>query len=459
MEVDVGGTALTYLCLALSFLYASTEPEVVSSDLRPPVLLGELDLIAPEGSLVRGREVSVRLTIDASGLVSELYSPDLLSEQLEWLLLRLIELKFQPALHNGQPLAVQVPLTLSVQPQPVPVAHVHWRVFEEGTSRALPGISIRVLAAGEELTQVVTDISGKAVAEIGVFNDLEVVAEGDGFLALMSQFEASAGSSLTFDILLMPESAFGGYRQVVRGKRERTGSRLVLTQKEMTHVAGSLNDPFRTIQTLPGVSSISSYFPLPVVRGTGPNHSSIWIDGFVAPMVFHFLAGPSVIYPELLQDLSYESGDAGADYGGQIGGVIAARTGFDLSSELDVVESNLNLAQAGILGRRQSAEDVWIASGRVGYPGYLLRLGGADLDLTYWDYHGQWSRTEKSKKQRLALHGAGDAFRTPTSIVPLRLQFHRLLYEYRSSGLRVGTMTELSMTTLPDQPEELRSVP
>ena len=82
--------------------------------------------------------------------------------------------------------------------------------------------------------------------------------------------------------MLLPESAFGGIGKLSEVKRERTGSRLVLTPKRLTHVAGSLNDPFRTIQTLPGVSNVSSVYPLPVVRGTGPNHSAVWIDGFLA---------------------------------------------------------------------------------------------------------------------------------------------------------------------------------
>ena len=118
------------------------------------------------------------------------------------------------------------------------------------------------------------------------------------------------------------------------------------------------------------------------MRGTGPNHSAVWIDGFLAPLVFHFLAGPSVIYPELLQSISYESGDAGVQYGGQIGGIISAKTGFDLAQENDVAEGNLNLAQAGALVRREYGHGVWLASGRLGYPGYLLRLAGTTLDLS-----------------------------------------------------------------------------
>ena len=451
----MGGTALTYLCLALSIVGAEASSQPETEKIQPPALVSTLDLIAPEAVLSEPVSFNLVLSIDEQGQVSEVQTVDLLAAEFEWLLLRLLALEFDPARRGGKPISVKVPLTVEAELPLAKKVITRWRVFEEGTSQPVSGVAIQILAGGEPVARSFSDERGFAELALGIFDGLEVVAEAEGYLTLISAFQASPDATLEFEILLMPQSAFGGYRQVVRGKRERTGSRLVLTQKEMTHVAGSLNDPFRTIQTLPGVSSISSYFPLPVVRGTGPNHSSVWIDGFLAPMVFHFLAGPSVIYPELLKDLAYESGDAGIEYGGQIGGVIAARTGFDLSGNADIIEANLNLAQAGLLGRTQTEDDTWIGSGRVGYPGYLLRLGGADLDLTYWDYHGQWSKTQKTQKQRVALYGAGDAFRTPTSVVPLRLQFHRLLYQYQAQGLSVGTMTEVSMTTLPDQPEEL----
>ena len=127
----MGVAALTYLCLALS-LFGSTEaPDaLLSNELRPPVLLSELLLVAPEGQVISKEAVSVTLMIDEKGQVMELRSSDLLSKQFEWLLLRIIDLKFRPASQQGKPLAVQVPLRLNVEPFPVAKAQLRWRVFE-----------------------------------------------------------------------------------------------------------------------------------------------------------------------------------------------------------------------------------------------------------------------------------------------------------------------------------------
>ena len=69
---------------------------------------------------------------------------------------------------------------------------------------------------------------------------------------------------------------------------------------------------------------------------------------------------------ELLQSISYQSGDAGVQYGGQIGGIISAQTGFDLTQESDVAERQSKFAQAGALVRREYGDGVWLASGRLG---------------------------------------------------------------------------------------------
>ena len=452
----MGGSALFYLCLALGLASALPDSSAESGEVKPPRLIGPpLDLRIPAQSGLDAIQVEVTLTINERGEVVEVQDLSLASAHYDWLLARLLNLKFIPASQTGVALAVRVPLRLELESSQRPRAQVVWQVFEEGSSRRLRDVRIRVYSDELEIASAMTNEDGRVEMALEAFDALQVVVESDGYLALISSFDAAADTSLSFDIMLLPESAFGGYRQVVRGQRERTGSRLVLTQKELTHVAGSLNDPFRTIQTLPGVSNVSSVYPLPVVRGTGPNHSAVWIDGFLAPLVFHFLAGPSVIYPELLQSISYESGDASVQYGGQIGGIISAKTGFDLAQENDVAEGNLNLAQAGALVRREYGHGVWLASGRLGYPGYLLRLAGTNLDLSYWDYHGQWSETQGRTRQRVALYGAGDSFMAETGLAPLRLQFHRLLYEYVSKGLKLGTMTEFSTSSLPDQPEQL----
>ena len=124
-----------------------------------------------------------------------------------------------------------------------------------------------------------------------VFDNLQVV-ESDGYLALVSSFEAAAEASLAFDIMLLPESAFGVIGKLYE-ERERTGSRLVLTQKAHTRCGIAQ----RPIPDNPGLTGCLNVMIIlyPLYAGLTKSQCSL-IDGFLAPLVFH-LAGPSVIYP------------------------------------------------------------------------------------------------------------------------------------------------------------------
>ena len=89
-------------------------------------------------------------------------------------------------------------------------AQVVWQVFEEGSSRRLRDVSVRVYSGELEIASATTGEDGRVEMALEAFDSLQVVVESDGYLALVSSFEAAAQASLAFDIMLLPESAFGG---------------------------------------------------------------------------------------------------------------------------------------------------------------------------------------------------------------------------------------------------------
>ena len=451
----MGCTATILICLALAA--SETEGQALIPDetaITSPQLRTPLDLTAPRGAVFDASVVSAQVTIDAQGEVVRVESHALLNVGLEWLLARLLRLRFEPARYDGTPIAVSMPIEFELQSS-LPFVSTSWEILEEGSGAPLAGIEVYVTDGRQILGRGVTDAKGLVVISFRESDSVQVIVEGSGYLKLRASFDVTDDVSQTYKVFLAPSVGPGEYQQIVRGKRRKSGSRLVFTGREMRRVAGALSDPFRALNTLPGLSSVSALIPTPVTRGMGPNHMAIWIDGFPAPMVFHSLIGPSVIYPEFLQDIAYESGDVGAEFGGQLGGVVSARTGFDSMSQRNAVEATANLAHSGVMGRYKSNNQVLLGSARIGYPSYLIKLSGEQLDVSYWDYHSQWSATTEHHKQRLALYGAGDYYQSPLSRGPLRLQFHRLLYQFQRRGFVLSTMSELSMTTLPDQPEEL----
>jgi len=58
---------------------------------------------------------------------------------------------------------------------------------------------------------------------------------------------------------------------VVGDPRREEVSRVTLRGPEIHQIPGTFGDPFRVVQTLPGVSSVVSLLPFPIVRGASPS--------------------------------------------------------------------------------------------------------------------------------------------------------------------------------------------
>ena len=81
-----------------------------------------------------------------------------------------------------------------------------------------------------------------------------------------------------------------------------------LDQEEITRTPGTLGDPFRAIESLPGVAPIAWPPPIYAVRGSNPGNTGFFIDGLRVPALFHFALGPAVIHPYFLERLDFYPG-------------------------------------------------------------------------------------------------------------------------------------------------------
>ena len=92
---------------------------------------------------------------------------------------------------------------------------------------------------------------------------------------------------------LVERDRYDPYEIVVVGEQRREEvSRITLRGAEIKQVPGTFGDPFRVIQTLPGVASVVSLLPFPIVRGASPSSTGFLLDGTRVPLLFHLLSGP-----------------------------------------------------------------------------------------------------------------------------------------------------------------------
>jgi len=174
---------------------------------------------------------------------------------------------------------------------------------------------------------------------------------------------------------------------VVDEQRREEVSRISLRGAEIKQIPGTFGDPFRVVQTLPGVASVVSLLPYPVVRGTSPSSTGFLLDGTRVPLLYHLLGGPSVIHPEFIDEIQFFPGGAPAPYGGYTGGIIDGRTARARPDE-HLLDFDANLLQVGGFVRQplKPIGATVTAAGRYGYPGFLLGLATDEVSLSYWDY-------------------------------------------------------------------------
>jgi hypothetical protein len=164
---------------------------------------------------------------------------------------------------------------------------------------------------------------------------------------------------------------------------------------EMRDVPGAFGDPFRVLDTLPGVVPVFSGLPYVYVRGAPPAGTIYVYDGIAMPSLFHLALGPAVIHATMIGDLQFYAAVPPARYGRRTGGVFAAEGKKPDPSRGTHGEVELRLLDvSGMIDAPLSKTDKrhrLQLAGRYGYPGLLLSIFAEDVALAYWDYQLRYS--------------------------------------------------------------------
>jgi hypothetical protein len=305
------------------------------------------------------------------------------------------QFQFDPATYDGKPVAVEVTFTHTFVPPPPPVAPgterartdavLRGKIVELGTRG--PVVTATVTAtAGERTYTADSDASGRFVLPLPS-GDAQIHVTAPGHNVFLQREHLVRGQELAVTYLV-ERDRYDPYEIVVIDEQRREDvSRITLRGAEIKQVPGTFGDPFRVVQALPGVSTIASLLPFPVVRGNSPASTAELLDGIPIPLLYHLGAGPSVLHPELIDELAFYPGGAPAPYGGYTGGVIDGRTRRARSDER-LVDIDVNLLQAGALVREPlpALGITATVAGRYGYPGLVLSQLSGDTSLSYWDY-------------------------------------------------------------------------
>ncbi|MCX6128884.1 MAG: TonB-dependent receptor plug domain-containing protein [Proteobacteria bacterium] len=222
----------------------------------------------------------------------------------------------------GQPLSWAETSEESASEQVSPVKIII-KVMAKGSGRILKRAEIRV---GQETLNTGPD----GTLELDVparEGSIQVLRQG--YEAQFVDFKDLRGKS-SFSVYLAPGQPDDS-ELVITGQRRPEVSRKTISVQETKRIAPN-GDPAQITQLLPGVQSNPGRTDV-VIRGSGPNDSRYFVDDILVPSIFHNVANLSIVPPQQLIDVDFNSGGFGAQYGDATGGIIVLRSSDKLPVE------------------------------------------------------------------------------------------------------------------------------
>jgi hypothetical protein len=229
---------------------------------------------------------------------------------------------------------------------------IHGTVHDTTTGKPVPGVSVYNEATGEV---AITDDDGRFEFLPGVDGPAKLVVVDPSYQRATARYDGEHALAIELTPVTLR-----GEEVVVEVERERAAAgETTLKREEIAASPGARNDALLAVKNLPGIANVPSFGPQAglVIRGSSPQDSKIFVDGFEIPVLYHLGGIQSVLPTEMIDDIVYTPGAYGVDLGRASGGVInvASRKGAkELSGIAEVSFINAQTMLQGPLGKKGS---------------------------------------------------------------------------------------------------------
>ncbi|MGE5314313.1 MAG: TonB-dependent receptor [Acidobacteriota bacterium] len=279
--------------------------------------------------------------------------------------------------------AVVFLILLSTLPVPAQVSlpgTIEGRVYDQETSRPLPGANLRL---GATLRGAMTDSAGRFLLKDVPAGSYTIQASLLGYRNTMkADVIVGAGRSTQLTIALA-ESPLEEKEVVVTAGYFTAGadepvSAIRFASEEVRRAPGSAGDVSRIILGLPSLAKVNDQSNSLIVRGGSPLENAFFVDGIEIPNINHFptqgaTGGPiGIIDAALLEDVTFSAGGFSAAWGDRLSSVMDLRL---RSGSTSGRQSQLDLNFAGFGGMTEGplSQD--------GKSSYLVSVRRSYLDL------------------------------------------------------------------------------
>jgi TonB family protein len=445
---------------------------------RPPRVLRASEPVYPPEALAAGLSaaVTLQLDLDASGHVTSVavtipagHGFDEAARDAAYKIL------FEPALIDGQPGAIRIEYVMRFQPgppAPAPVpdagvaapppvpppppvrAIVRGIVRERGTRDPVAWAAVLLVGEGDLALERYSSTDDQGAFEVSAAVDPGirlrlVVSSGEHDPCIRELVVPPTDAGPVEVSCLVTPRAGPRYETVLASPSEgQEATRHTISQPEMTTVPGTFGDPLRVIQALPGIARSPYGLGLLIIRGSAPQDSGVYVDGHRVPLLYHFLGGPSVLTPDLIDRIDFYPGGFGVRYGRATAGVIDVTTRteplrrFHGAADVDFLDSSVYFegpiggqTSAGLAARRSYIDAI--------LPAVIPQREGSTTAVVtpvYWDYQARATRPLGGGRLSLFAFGSNDSLKVITSDperggidLGTSVGFHRVIAAYARS--------------------------
>ncbi|MCB9581348.1 MAG: TonB family protein [Polyangiaceae bacterium] len=452
--------------LALALVLWATPS--VAQGVTMPKVTHEVPVTYPRSAIDEGYfqrvEVILELVVDATGTVTNAkvdtprgYGFD------EAAVTAARQLQFAPAQKNGTPVAARIKFKYVFDPPPAQLAG---RVFDRDTGKPLAGATIEVVTSDGAVQRTESAADGRwsfpalppGPAKLTVSADALEPISRDATLARAERVDVTTRLGAAPEVT-PPETAKPKVLEVTVHGEKPAPAVSSLTRAEVRQLPGAFGDPFRAIESLPGVTPIISGLPFFYIRGAPPGNVGYFLDGVRVPYLYHIAIGPSVVQPAMVDRVDLYPGGYPARFGRYAGGIVSAETTEPLAKLHG--EGNIRVFDAGAMveGGFADGRGTVLLGGRYSYTAKIISLLAPDVTIDYRDYQARVSY-DVTSRDRLTLFAFGSYdLLGQTTIGIFRVlfgsEFYRgnLRYEHRLNDGMVRTDVTLGFdqTRVADQ--------